>query len=44
MDDLESLIGKSINEIDSEIIKAIESINIKVAILEYTYKNCGKDK
>lgn len=42
MDDLESLIGKSINEIDSEIIKAIESINIKVAILEYTYKNCGR--
>ena len=42
MDDLENLIGKSINEIDSEIIEAIESINIKVAILEYTYKNCGR--
>ena len=42
MDDLEKLIGKSISEIDSEVINAIESINIKVAILEYSYKNCGR--
>lgn len=41
MDEFESLIGKSINEIDSEMIDDIEGINIKVAILEYTYKNCG---
>ena len=41
MDELESLIGKSIFEIDSEIIKALESVNFKVAILEYKYKNCG---
>ena len=42
MDELENLIGKSISEIDSEIIDSIESIDIKVAILEYTYKNCGR--
>lgn len=42
MDDLEKLIGKSISEIDSEILDAIESINIKVAILEYGYKNCRR--
>ena len=41
MDELESLIGKSIFEIDSEIIKNLESINFKVAVLEYKYKNCG---
>ena len=42
MDDLENIIGKSVDEIDSDIIEAIESINIKVAILEYAYKNCGR--
>ncbi len=41
MDEFESLIGKSVNEIDSKMIDDIEGINIKVAILEYTYKNCG---
>ena len=41
MDRLENLIGKSVNEIDSEIIDDLESINIRVAILEYKYKNCG---
>lgn len=41
MDELESLIGKSIFEIDSEVIKSLESINFKVAVLEYKYKNCG---
>ena len=42
MDELESLVGKSIFDIDSDIIDALESINIKVAVLEYKYKNCGK--
>ncbi len=42
MDELESLIGKSVFEIDSEIIKSLESIDFKVAILEYKYKNCGQ--
>ena len=41
MDELEQLIGKSITEIDSDIINALESIDIKAAILEYKYKNCG---
>ena len=41
MDELESLIGKSIFEIDSEIIEGLKSLNFKVAILEYKYKNCG---
>ena len=41
MDVLESLIGKSIFEIDSEIKKSLESLNFKVAVLEYKYKNCG---
>lgn len=41
MDELESLIGKSIFEIDSEIKKSLESLNFKVAVLEYKYKNCG---
>ena len=41
MDELEQLIGKSITEIDSDIINALESIDIKTAILEYKYKNCG---
>ncbi len=41
MDELENLIGKSVFEIDSEIINSLESINFKVAILEYKYKNCG---
>ncbi|MCR5026241.1 MAG: hypothetical protein K6A34_02185 [Methanobrevibacter sp.] len=42
MDEFESLIGKSISDIDDEVIDAIESINIKVAILEYGYKNCRR--
>lgn len=42
MDELESLIGKSISEIDSEIIESLKSINFKVAILQYKYKNCGQ--
>lgn len=42
MDELERLVGKSIFDIDSDIIDALESINIKVAVLEYKYKNCGK--
>ena len=41
MDELERLVGKSIFDIDSDIIDALESINIKVADLEYKYKNCG---
>ena len=42
MDGLESLVGKSIFDIDRDIVDALESINIKVAVLEYKYKNCGK--
>lgn len=42
MDELESLIGKNVCEIDSEIIESLESIDFKVAILEYKYKNCGQ--
>ena len=42
MDELENLVGKSIFDIDSDIVDALESINIKVAVLEYKYKNCGK--
>ena len=42
MDEIEHLIGKNVSEIDSEIIKSLESICFKVAILEYKYKNCGK--
>ena len=42
MDELENLVGKSIFDIDSDIVDALESINIKVALLEYKYKNCGK--
>ena len=41
MDELERLIGKSVFEINSEIIESLEGINFKVAILEYKYKNCG---
>ena len=41
MDELESLIGKSIFEIDSEIKKSLKSLNFKIALLEYKYKNCG---
>ena len=41
MDELENLIGKSIFEIDIQIINALESLNFKTAILEYKYKNCG---
>ena len=41
MDELEDLIGKSIDGIDEEIIDALHSIGIKAAILEYKYKNCG---
>ncbi len=41
MDELESLVGKSIFDIDRDIVDALESINIKVAVLEYKYKNCG---
>ena len=41
MDELENLVGKSIFDIDSDIVDALESINIKVAVLEYKYKNCG---
>lgn len=41
MDELESLIGKSIFEINSEIMDSLKSINFKVAIVEYKYKNCG---
>lgn len=41
MDGLENLIGKSVFEIDSEIINSLESLNFKTAILEYKYKNCG---
>ena len=41
MDELESLIGKSIFEIDSEIKKSLKSLNFKIAVLEYKYKNCG---
>lgn len=42
MDELESLVEKSIFDIDRDIVDALESINIKVAVLEYKYKNCGK--
>ena len=42
MDELERLVGKSIFDIDRDIVDALESINIKVAVLEYKYKNCGK--
>ena len=42
MDELEKLIGKSIFEIDRQIIESLENINFKVAILEYKYKNCGQ--
>ena len=42
MDELENLVGNSIFDIDSDIVDALESINIKVAVLEYKYKNCGK--
>ena len=42
MDELENLVGKDISEIDADIVDAFKSINIKVAILEYKYKNCGK--
>ncbi|MBE6504502.1 MAG: hypothetical protein E7Z73_01980 [Methanobrevibacter millerae] len=41
MDELEDLIGKSIDVIDKDITDALDSINIKAAILEYKYKNCG---
>ena len=41
MDILENLIGKSIDEIDSEIIESFREVNIEVAVLEYKYKNCG---
>ena len=41
MDELENLVGKSIFDIDRDIVDALESINIKVAVLEYKYKNCG---
>lgn len=41
MDELEALIGKPIDDIDPDIIAVFESINIKVAVLEYKYKNCG---
>ena len=41
MDELEDLIGKSIDAIDEEITDALDSIDIKAAILEYKYKNCG---
>ena len=41
MDELESLIGKSIHEIDNEILESFAEINVKAAILEYKYKNCG---
>lgn len=41
MDELERLVGKSIFDIDRDIVDALESINIKVAVLEYKYKNCG---
>ena len=36
------LIGKHVSEIDSEIIESLESIDFKIAILEYKYKNCGQ--
>lgn len=42
MDILENLVGKSVNEIDNQIIESFESINIKTMLLEYKYKNCGK--
>lgn len=41
MDELEALIGKSVNDIDSEILTALESVGFKVAVLAYRYKNCG---
>ena len=41
MDELEDLIGKSIDEIDDDIIDTLDGIGIKVAILKYNYKNCG---
>ena len=41
MDELERLVGKNISEIDFDIFEAFERIDIKVAILEYKYKNCG---
>ena len=41
MDELEALIGKSVNEIDLEILTALESIGFKVGVLQYRYKNCG---
>lgn len=42
MDELESLVGKSIFDIGSDIPDAFKSIGIRVAILGYKYKNCGK--
>lgn len=42
MDELKNFIGNSVSEIDSEIIESLESIDFKVAVLEYKYKNCGQ--
>ena len=42
MNRLEGLIGKSVDEIDCEIITSLNEINIKAAILEYKYQNCGR--
>ena len=41
MDELEDFIGKSITEITSDILTSFESIDVKAAVLEYKYKNCG---
>ena len=42
MDELESLIGKNVSEIDEDIIDVLKSIDIKAVILEYKYKNCRR--
>ncbi len=42
MDELEDLIGKNISQIDGDIIDAFADIDVRVAILEYKYKNCRK--
>lgn len=41
MDELEDLIGKSTAEITPDILTSFESIDVKAAVLEYKYKNCG---
>ena len=40
MDELESLIGKNVCEIDSEIIESLESIDFKVAGYVKNFVGC----